>query len=115
MCLAEPHASGSWLDALVRRAASLLRPFVRGLGGRRSPATHDERPIDAAILVDALAESGYATDVDFLVHPPFVYRLLPPSLAARIAGWLNDGGPRIGDGADIAVVRARKAGAGDET
>jgi|GEM_PF-6891887 len=110
LCLAEPNASRSRVDALVRTALAWMRPLVDRLGGRRSPAAHDERPLDPQDIIFPLEAWGFEVDARYVVHPPYVYRFLPRPLVDLIARLLNPGVRRRGEGTDIVVVRAQRAG-----
>jgi len=108
LCVAEPDADGSRLARATHAALRVLRPLVRRIGGRRSPAASDERPLAPESVLEVLRQGGYASEPAYVVHPPYLYRFLPPGLALRVAALLNRGDVGRRRPADLLVVRARK-------
>jgi ubiquinone/menaquinone biosynthesis C-methylase UbiE len=110
LLVSEPSAEGSWLARAVQGIASFLRPLAAPLAGVRSPAASDERPLPVDAVLDPLRERGYRPSARFLVHLPFLYRVLPPAASDRLAAGLNRGPRGAARPADLLVVEARKAG-----
>jgi ubiquinone/menaquinone biosynthesis C-methylase UbiE len=108
LCLAEPDSAGSVLATAIRRTAAIVRPLVAHLGGRRSPATDNERPLDATALCDDLTGRGYTLVTAHLVHPPFIYRYLPRIASRAVSMWLNGARSARRRRADMCVIRGRK-------
>jgi 2-polyprenyl-3-methyl-5-hydroxy-6-metoxy-1,4-benzoquinol methylase len=108
LCLAEPDADRSLIDRSARALIEALRPIVGYVGGRRSPAAAHERSLEPEALIAPLRSRGYDVDTCYLVHPPYIYRYLPPGVSAAIASLLNLGDRTSRRPADIVVAVARK-------
>ncbi|MFN2251097.1 MAG: class I SAM-dependent methyltransferase [Anaerolineae bacterium] len=108
LCLAEPDADRSRLDRTMKRAIESARPLIDRIGGRRSPAADHERSLAPEALLEPLRELGYHVETSYLVHPPYVYRFLPPVLGATVARLLNRGDRSVRRPADIFVAVGRK-------
>lgn len=108
LCLAEPDLHGSCLSRSVLRVIGALRPLAALLASRRSPAARHERPLDGRGLVGVLRAAGYAVTAGYLVHPPVVYRMLPPRAVVWLA-WRLNRHPWSRRGGDMIVIQARKA------